>query len=81
MPRTKQITVQAKVNGKIVFDRTIDGKKNYDDLMRECMSFIDTLGAVSAIIRRQVVGAKGWALFEYMAGGKCAVPNNRLAWE
>jgi hypothetical protein len=80
MPRTKQITVQAAVDGKVIFDRTIAGKSKLRELTLEAMAAVDSVGG-TAIIRRQTVGAKGWALFAYAAGDKAAVMDQALVWE
>lgn len=58
---TKRITVQGKVDGVLVFDHTIAGKKHKRDLIRKAMQTMNANG----VIRFQVVGAKNWALFAY----------------
>lgn len=75
---TKQVTVQAQVNGTVVFDKTVDGKKNQIALMRECMKHLDALNAGDAVLRVQTVGAKTWARFGYVAGSSQARQDQTL---
>jgi hypothetical protein len=67
MSKAKQVTVQAKIAGALVFDKTIDGKGLQHALMSECMRHMDEIGG-SGVFRTQVVGARGWAVYTYKAG-------------
>lgn len=79
MATTKQVIVQAKINGEVVFDETVNGKKHQRPLIRECMIRIDTLGG-EAIIRTQVVGARSWAVYRYTAGSNHAEIDTTESW-
>jgi len=79
MATTKQVIVQAKINGEVVFDDTVNGKKHQRPLIRECMIRIDTLGG-EAIIRTQVVGARSWAVYRYTAGSNHAEIDTAASW-
>ncbi len=82
MSKAKQVTVQARVNGEIVFDKTIEGKTRQRSLMMECMCYIDnTLSPGSeAVIRTQVVGARSWAVYRYAAGSTRADLDTVASW-
>ena len=81
MSKAKQIVVQAQVNGEIVFDKTIDGKKHQRELLRECMRYIDiVIPGSEAVIRTQVVGARGWAVYRYTAGSNHAELDTVASW-
>jgi hypothetical protein len=67
MAHAKQVTIRAKVNNTVVFDKTISGKKYALSLFRECLEFLDTVGG-NAVIRKQVVGARSWSHWTYTAG-------------
>lgn len=79
MATTKQVIVQAKINGEVVFDETVNGKKHQRPLIRECMKHIDTIGG-EAVIRTQVVGARGWAVYRYTAGTNGAEIDTTASW-
>jgi hypothetical protein len=79
MATTKRVIVQAKVKGEVVFDETVNGKKHQKPLIRECMVHIDTLGG-EAVIRTQVVGARGWAVYRYTAGSNHAEIDTAASW-
>lgn len=81
MAKAKQIVVQAQVNGQIVFDKTIDGKKYQRDLLRECMRYIDiVIPGSEAVIRTQTVGARSWAVYRYTAGANHAEIDTVASW-
>lgn len=81
MAKAKQIIVQAQVNGQVVFDKTVAGKKYQRNLLRDCMCHIDTLGnGCQAIIRTQTVGARGWAVYRYAGGTNGAEIDTAASW-
>jgi hypothetical protein len=41
MSKAKQVTVQAKIGGQLVFDKTIEGKCRQHALLTECMVHVN----------------------------------------
>ena len=59
-------------NGLVLFDRQASGKANGAHLFIDAMFHIDDINAKDVVIKKQEVGAKGWASFSYSAGDTAA---------
>lgn len=75
----KQIHVQARVNGDVIHDREMKGKRYWRDAIRIAMLAIDATGQSSGQIRIQTIGAKKWANYEY--DGREARQDQSISWQ